>query len=328
MSKQCLVVGLGISGMAAARLLLDQGHTVTAIDDKPIALDRKDLRELTARGMKVAAGNLPWDTLELVVVSPGVSTQHPIYTTALSHGIELIGEAELACRVATQPMVGITGTNGKTTVTLLAAHLLNNAGLPAVALGNVGDPLCSLMQPQHQDKIIVAELSSFQLDTMQSRVLDAAVVLNVTPDHLDRYPSMEAYHRSKLHIADCVKPGGGMLYLDESLLDCAGQLPSDIVVKFYGFAGPIAPCDRMAIGSSWIMLLKPTGPLGIEDARITMCPMPSRRTACVRQWGCSRGALPEGLKGLRSPLTGLSLSGKLLVYASMTIARARILTPC
>lgn len=126
-------------------------------------------------------------------------------------GIEIIGEAELACRHITSPCIGVTGTNGKTTVTLLITYVLNQNGIAAEAVGNIGVPLTSLiMRPTEAmgRTLLVMELSSYQLETIKSKVLDAALLLNITPDHLERHLNMESYAAAKARIFDCVKPDG------------------------------------------------------------------------------------------------------------------------
>lgn len=215
--KKVLVIGLGMSGRSAAKFLLEQGAIVTGVDQKQEALDHREVVDFRQRGMKTMLETSPIDlkVLDLVVVSPGISSTHPLYRSAISAGKEMIGEVELACRYIKQKFIGITGTNGKTTVTLLIAHVLNQAGLRAKALGNVGVPIASEVAAlQGSTDVIVAELSSFQLDTMYSKVIDAGVILNITPDHLDRYGSMEEYAKSKIHMKDCLKPQG-VLYVED-----------------------------------------------------------------------------------------------------------------
>ena len=143
--------------------------------------------------------------IDLLVPSPGVPQNHPLYEAALKSGIEIIGEAELAFRYMQQKAVAITGTNGKTTVTLLVEHILNASGHKAKALGNVGQPLTAYFLNPDPDEIVVAELSSYQLETMSTPVFEAAVLLNITPDHLDRYPSMLEYARAKCRLKLCLK---------------------------------------------------------------------------------------------------------------------------
>ena len=186
---RALVIGMGISGKSAARFLKEHGYEVVGFDDR-------------------TAPEMPADmNFELAVVSPGVPPTHRLVGAAKEAGVEVIGEAELACRYLTNRAVGITGTNGKTTTTLLVTHVLKCAGKKARALGNVGTPLTEGVAHLEPDEIAVIELSSYQLETLQSRVLDAAVILNITPDHLDRHGSLEAYAKAKLRIADCLKQG-------------------------------------------------------------------------------------------------------------------------
>ena len=142
---------------------------------------------------------------------------------------------ELACRSITQPFIGITGTNGKTTVTLLVEHVLNHCGKAAAALGNVGVPLTSELTELDESQIIVAELSSYQLETLQTPLIDAGVILNITPDHLDRYGSMEEYAQAKFQIASCMKPGAP-LYIEERALKDYEHLLRDPSVLSYGYS--------------------------------------------------------------------------------------------
>jgi len=189
--KTVVVLGCGLSGRAAAKFLKARGAEVIAFDDS----DPK------------RSCDGPFD---LLVPSPGVPPSHPLYQKALSLNIPILGEAELALREIRQPVIGITGTNGKTTVTEMTAHILNRCGIKAAALGNNGSPLSEWALYQ-DESIIVAELSSYQLETMQTRSLDRAVILNISPDHLDRYGTMEAYTAAKFRILRCLKPPAPLL---------------------------------------------------------------------------------------------------------------------
>ncbi len=201
------MIGLGISGQAAAAWLLSQGFFVFAVDKKA-----KDLRALPSvislleKGLILYSEEEPisFASISLALISPGISLRHPLVQQALVHGIEVIGEVEFALRHLRNRCVGITGTNGKTTTTLLTAHLLQSSGLAARALGNVGFPLSSYLFEARDDEILVLELSSFQLETMQTRSLLGAAILNITPDHLDRYDSMQQYVDAKMRIASCL----------------------------------------------------------------------------------------------------------------------------
>ena len=199
------ILGLGLSGIAAARKLLSAGASVRAWDDKLATEPLTDeMQALVNEGLVVDQEG--WMLCDEVVTSPGVPPSHPIYKAAVADSIPICNEVELALRYLPNPCVGVTGTNGKTTVTLLVEHLLRAAGVEARAVGNIGVPLCSLdCKPS---EVLVVELSSYQIDTMRSPRLTAGVVLNVTPDHLERYGTMDAYAASKFRLGDLVLPRG------------------------------------------------------------------------------------------------------------------------
>lgn len=192
--RRALVVGLGKSGVAAARLLLWKGADVAAAD--------KDPNVAAPQGVPV----LPLDAAafrgrDLVVVSPGVPLSK-IETDA-----ETIGEVELASRFIEAPLVGITGTNGKSTTTALTGHLLAAAGHSAFVGGNLGNALSNCVVESTSPDVVVCELSSYQLESIVHLRCAAATVLNVTPDHLDRYPDLDAYARAKERIFENQQPG-------------------------------------------------------------------------------------------------------------------------
>lgn len=198
--QSALVLGLGVSGRAAAERLLREGYAVIGVDDQ---IGEDPIKDLISKGMK-RGDEIDWPSISLLVVSPGISPKHRIVQSAIDHGVEIIGEAELGLRQIKQPVVAVTGTNGKTTVTFLVEHILNASGVKAKALGNVGTPLSTYQADP--DEVLVVELSSFQLETLSTPVIDAAVLLNITPDHLDRYASMEEYAKTKCRLQSLVKP--------------------------------------------------------------------------------------------------------------------------
>lgn len=212
-----LVLGLGASGTASAKVLLQRGAKVWGMDQQLDRLiEEKKLAELIDLGLSPLR-EAEFETLQfdLIVVSPGIPQSNPVYQAALKAGKLVIGEAELALRLLKNPVwIGITGTNGKTTVTLMVAHILNSSGMPARALGNVGTALCSQVDGDSSE-IIVAELSSFQLETLQTPGFQAGLLLNITPDHLDRYASMEAYAAAKCRLQKLLKPEGE-LFVEKS----------------------------------------------------------------------------------------------------------------
>jgi UDP-N-acetylmuramoylalanine--D-glutamate ligase len=194
--KQVAVIGLGKSGLSAAAFLQKEGYRVWAVDDK---------LTVAPEGIRlVSVDEVPLQDIEFVVISPGVPLTHPLAQKARC---EVFCDVELAFRriKKNHPMVGITGSNGKTTTTSLTAHLLSSCGRPAKPVGNIGTPILSELDAP---ETLVVELSSFQLETMRTKVLDAACVLNITPNHLDRHKTMDAYSMAKLRIGMCVRDEG------------------------------------------------------------------------------------------------------------------------
>src|SRR3954452_10212938 len=199
--RKALVVGLGKSGVAAVRLLADRGARVAVADDKKAAdlapmLEGLPVSELFAGGLSEGA----FRDRDLVVASPGVPPWLPLLAQARARGIEVIGEVELASRFVEEPIAGITGTNGKSTTTALTAHLLTQAGFSVFAGGNLGDPLSNRVLRGGRLDATVCELSSYQLEGIVSLRCAAATVLNVTPDHIERHPSLESYAKAKERI--------------------------------------------------------------------------------------------------------------------------------
>ncbi|MBD0315960.1 MAG: UDP-N-acetylmuramoyl-L-alanine--D-glutamate ligase [Nitrospiraceae bacterium] len=208
--KKVTVVGLARSGVAAARLLHVAGAQVTAADGKEAeglgdALDQLDRQ---AVNVKVGMGyESALDEAELVVISPGVHTDLDALEAVRRRGVPVVGELELASWFLRAPILAVTGTNGKSTTVTLLGLLLKESGKHAFVGGNLGTPLSEAALAMHQDgygrlpyEYIVAEVSSFQLETIERFHPWIATVLNITPDHLDRYPSMEPYISAKARI--------------------------------------------------------------------------------------------------------------------------------
>ena len=201
--KKVLIIGAARSGIAAARFLLDQGAVVALTDQKPIENWTPEALALKELGVGLLPGEPPsWllDQLDLVVVSPGVPATIIPIRYAERAGAEVIGEVELAYRYLKGRVVAITGSNGKTTTTSLTGELLRDAGLPVQVGGNIGKPLISMIETSRDDGWTVAELSSFQLETIKTFRPSIAVVLNVTPNHMDRYETFNDYAAAKHRI--------------------------------------------------------------------------------------------------------------------------------
>ena len=201
--KKVLIIGAARSGIAAAKFLVGQGATVALTDQKPIEKWTPEALALKDSGVGLLPGEPPsWllDQLDLVVVSPGVPATIIPIRYAERAGAEVIGEVELAYRYLKGRIVAITGSNGKTTTTSLIGELLRDAGLPVQVGGNIGKPLISMIDTSQEDGWTVAELSSFQLETIKTFRPSIAVVLNVTPNHMDRYETFNDYAAAKHRI--------------------------------------------------------------------------------------------------------------------------------
>ena len=208
--KKVLVLGAARSGIACAKFLAGRGATVGLNDSKSIENWSAEALALRSEGVGCLPGEAPsWllDQIDLIVISPGVpATAIPI-RYAERAGAEVIGEVELASRYLKGRIVGITGTNGKTTTTSLIGELLKTAGIPTQVGGNIGTPLISLVESSREDGWTVVELSSFQLETIKEFHPAVAVVLNVTPNHMDRYESFTDYAAAKHRIFMNQVPG-------------------------------------------------------------------------------------------------------------------------
>lgn len=201
--KKVLIVGIARSGIAAARLLVSRGAIVIANDAKPESELREAARELRELGVMISLGGHPeslFKNADLIVLSPGVPADLAPLESARRAGIEIIGEPELAGRFLRGPVIGVTGSNGKTTVTTLIGELMRAACADVIVGGNIGMPLTSLIEKSSERTWTVAELSSFQLELIDSLRVNVAVITNITPDHLDRHGSLENYVRAKHRI--------------------------------------------------------------------------------------------------------------------------------
>ena len=199
-SFKTLVVGLGKTGLSCARYLVRQGYQVAVTDsrDLPPALDQ--LRSELPYLALFLGGFRPevFKSAGQLVVSPGVAVSHPLIQEAMTRGVPVLGDIELFARSARAPIAAITGSNGKSTVTSLLGLMARAAGLNAAVGGNLGSPALDLLDEVVE--LYVLELSSFQLETTDSLAARAACVLNLSPDHLDRYPSLETYAAAKARI--------------------------------------------------------------------------------------------------------------------------------
>jgi len=196
-------VGLGKSGLAAALFLRRKGAQVTVSDVRSAESLAKEIPALLEEGIMVEAGGhglLTFRRQDLIVVSPGVPLTTPELVQARSFGRPVIGELELAARFLKGQILAITGSNGKTTTTAITGEILKEGGLPTLVGGNIGVPVVSLIEQSTEESWSVLEVSSFQLESTEQFRPRIAVILNITPDHLDRHGSFEAYARAKERI--------------------------------------------------------------------------------------------------------------------------------
>jgi UDP-N-acetylmuramoylalanine--D-glutamate ligase len=201
--KKVLIVGMARSGLSAAEFLWKKGAKVTVSDRRSRQELEKEIGFLREREISYEVGEhreASFASADLIVVSPGVSLRLPQLQQAIRTGKEVISEIELASRFLQGKVIGVTGSNGKTTTTSLIGEILKTAGFQVQIGGNIGVALTSLVDRSSTETVNVVELSSFQLEAIPTFRPDVALVLNVTSDHLDRYDSFEAYAQAKLNI--------------------------------------------------------------------------------------------------------------------------------
>ena len=211
--KHVLVLGTGISGFGAAHVLLERGDSVTISDvkDNP---DAEEVQKLKAKGARFIIGpqtEALLDGIDEVIPAPVIPAENPVIKAALERGIFVSSEIELAYETAAMPIYAITGTNGKTTTTTLFRDMLKAGGIPTCAAGNIGRSLSAVCATLPKDSVVAAEISSFQLEFIHRFCPAAAVILNITPDHLERHHTMEAYVAAKARIFENMKPDSYLL---------------------------------------------------------------------------------------------------------------------
>lgn len=198
--KRVGVIGLGVSGLATVRFLLRMGVKPVLMDTRSKIVGLEQIHADKVDGIYL--GELDANRLanmDILLVSPGLDLTHPSIRFAIAQGVQIIGDVELFALVNTKPTIAVTGSNGKSTVTTLAEHMLNCSGIKALAAGNIGFAVLDALE-KTDTEVYVLELSSFQLETTHSLKLKAAANLNVTEDHLDRHGTMAAYAAAKQRI--------------------------------------------------------------------------------------------------------------------------------
>ena len=232
--KHILVLGAGASGIGASWVLAQVGAHVVLNDYKPVTLPTEEEERLVSAGVEIITGRQDeslLDGVDRIVISPGISLDIPIVKAAQARGIDVVSEVELAYEVSKSPIVAVTGTNGKTTTTTLLTKVLEGSGKPVRVGGNIGDSLSEVAYSMPAGGFLVAELSSYQLETIKHFRPIGAIMLNITPDHLARHKTMENYIAAKERIFENqLKSDFLVLNIDDSVVaDMEHRAPSHIL---------------------------------------------------------------------------------------------------
>ncbi|HEV3096735.1 MAG TPA: UDP-N-acetylmuramoyl-L-alanine--D-glutamate ligase [Candidatus Dormibacteraeota bacterium] len=250
--RKALVIGYGRSGRAAASFISKQGGTVRVVDRADTPELRADLEQAGIHARLGGYGPEDLNGTDLVVVSPGVAWDAPLVETARQRGIAVTSEIDLFFRACPARIAGITGTNGKTTTTALTAEVLRAGGLHVMRGGNIGEPVLDRIDQLGTDDWVVLELSSFQLESIEHPRLRVGVVLNVTPDHLDRHKSFEHYVELKTRAVAYMEPDDhAVLNLDDPACAAMRSQTRGHVVGF-GLQRPVG--QGVTVRDGWITI--------------------------------------------------------------------------
>lgn len=315
--KNILVIGLGKTGIAAARFAAERGAAVTVTDEKPEADLREALGALEGLPLRVFTGGADASVVsgqDLVVPSPGVPPFNPLICEAERRGIPVVSETELAFRFLRVPVIAITGTNGKTTVTALVGHILAKAGKRAFVGGNIGNPLAGYVGGPQDDDWAVLELSSFQLQRIETFRARVAVLLNTAPDHLDYHADIDEYRRAKERIFENQQPQDlAVLNADEpGSAALAGRLKARVAF----FSSTAVPGEGMGLRGAEIVCR--TGGREVESYPLSMIRIPGRHNAenvmaavmAARYAGCAPGAIAEAVESFRGLAHRIEFAGE------------------
>ena len=237
-----LVLGLGRSGFAAAKFLAEHGARVTAIDSAEEHKLRTDLKLLRKIGVQIFTKDNAIRRLEgkdMVIVSPGITTSHPIINGARRVGIPVLGEVELAYRFCPADIIAVTGTNGKSTTCSLIGEILKHAGIACAVAGNIGAPFTSILPVKVQ--AVVVEISSYQLEMVDTFNPHIAVWLNLTPDHLARHGNMDGYGAAKARIFERHSENDVLIYNDDD------EYVTEFVINALGVKMPFSRLTSAAV---------------------------------------------------------------------------------
>jgi UDP-N-acetylmuramoylalanine--D-glutamate ligase len=300
--RRAVFFGMGKSGLAGGEFLARHGADVLVVDERPVEELAEALTRLDELGVPARAGITGYRDLQapdLIVVSPGVPIDHPLLQQARLQGVEVIGEIELAYRFCAAPIVAVAGTNGKGTTTTMLGAMLSAAGLRCVVAGNIGTPLVSVVEQDWQ--VVVAEISSFQLETIADFHPWAAILLNITPDHLVRHGTFEEYVAAKLRLFMNQREGDlAVLNLDdETVAGLVDELP--VVPLAVSLREPEA--NGFLDGETLMVALPGSEP--VAACTVADLPVPGEHmisnVLCAAVVASAAGCGPEAIKaGVRS----------------------------
>ena len=314
--KKLLVIGLGKTGLATAQFAAARGSRVTVSDEKSQADLKEALGALAGLSLRVFAGGADLaalDGVDLVVPSPGVPPFNPLIREAQRRGIPVMSEIELAWRFLRVPVIAITGTNGKTTVTSLIGHILATAGKKAFVGGNIGSPLIGYVGGPQDDEWAVIEMSSFQLQRIETFRARVAVLLNVAPDHLDYHADYAEYRWAKERIFENQQPGDlAVLNADEAE---SAALAKRLKARVVFFSTKAEPAEGMSFKKD--TLTYRTGP-EIETYPASMIRIPGRHNVenvmaavmAARYAGCTPGVIVEGVSSFKGLAHRIEFAGE------------------
>jgi len=307
--KKVLVVGLGKSGLAAALFLRRRGAQVTVSDIRSAEALAKDIPALLEEGINVEAGGhglLTFRRQDLIVVSPGVPLDTPELVQAMSFGRPVIGELELAARFLKGKILAVTGSNGKTTTTSLLGEILEKAKFPTLVGGNIGVPVIALIEESTEQTWSVLEVSSFQLETTEHFHPTIAVILNITPDHLDRHGTFEKYALAKERIFAAQDENDYLVLSANNLRAAAAAERSKAPVYWFSIEHPVdqgswVDAGQVLFRSSKGAPVEPVMPLGgiplkgdhnVENVLAAVC--------AARLAGASIEAIRSGVENFKA----------------------------
>lgn len=308
--KKIMVVGLGVTGVATAKVLLRIGAEVTAVDMANTNELNEVVSVLAGQGIKTSLGAESGDFVDgndLVVVSPGIPMDSPIIRKAADSGVEVLSEIEVASSLTDTPLIAVTGTNGKTTVTTLIGRMFEEAGIAHAVAGNIGRPLIEVVETEKTAQAFVVEVSSFQLEHKKEFKPHIGVILNISEDHLDRHHTMDEYLALKLRLLENqTKADYAVINLDDKRLKDLTIVNSTVVG--YSRNGVVRPGAYVKNGMITVILPESDeeqiiGPVG--DIRLPGAHNIENTLAAVLAARLS-GAAPENIMRAIRGFNGLS----------------------